>query len=305
MKYLVTGGAGFIGSNLSDKLIELGHGVVVIDNLSNGKREYLNPKAKFYCADICSGEIQEIFKNEKFDYVFHLAAQIDVRASIEDPESDNRINILGGINILKNCREHKVKKIIFSSTGGAIYGEAPVPTTEAYPPNPISPYGIHKLAFEKYLNYYHKVFGQNYAVLRFANVYGPRQYKGGEAGVIAIFIDRIASNKELFVNGDGMQTRDFVFVNDIVRALIKAAENDYCGAVNISTGVESNLLEVITAIEKILGKKVPFGFRDAVIGEQRRSCLDFSLAEKVLSWRPETALEEGIRETIKWAQNKS
>jgi len=189
-KILVTGGAGFIGSTLIDKLISEGNEVVIIDDLSSGKKEYVNSQAKFYEVDICSAaKIAKIFQKEKFDFVYHLAAQIDVRKSVADPVKDNEINVLGGINIIENCRLNEVKKIIFASTGGAIYGETEeIPTTEISLTYPVSPYGIHKLTLEKYLNYYYQVYGLNYTVLRFANVYGPRQFKGGEAGVIAILL---------------------------------------------------------------------------------------------------------------------
>lgn len=304
-KILVTGGAGFIGSNLVDELIKHGHKVCIIDNLSTGKKEYLNPKAKFYKIDICSTNINKIFKHEKFDYVFHLAAQIDVRISVADPEFDNKINVLGAINVLKNCYDYKVKKIIFSSTGGAIYGEAKqVPTKEDYPADPVSPYGIHKLTFEKYLNYYYRVYGQKYTVLRFANVYGPRQYRGGEAGVISIFIDNAVNDKPSQINGDGKQTRDYVYIDDIVSALVSAMKTAYIGAINIGTAKEIDLWKIIKCIEKSTGEKFNCKSVPAKLGEQRRSSLNFALAKKILKWQPKMELEEGVKKTITWSKNK-
>jgi len=304
-KILVTGGAGFIGSNLVDELIKIGHKVAVIDNLSTGKKEYLNPKAKFYKIDIGSPAISKIFKREKFDYVFHLAAQIDVRISVDNPELDNKINVLGAVNILKNCSKYKVKKIIFSSTGGAIYGEAKiVPTAESYPADPVSPYGIHKLTFEKYLNYFYQVYGQKYTALRFANVYGPRQYRGGEAGVVSIFIDNLVNNKPSQVFGDGKQTRDYVYVSGIVSALVAAIKTNFTGVINIGTAKEIDLWEIIKYIEKATGEKFNYKKMPAKLGEQRRSSLDYARAKKILKWQPLIKLEEGIRRTITWSKNK-
>ncbi len=302
-RILVTGGAGFVGSNLVDKLILEGNEVVIIDDLSSGKKEYLHPQAKFYQVDICSVEVEKIFTEGKFDFVYHLAAQIDVRKSVKDPELDNRINVLGGLNILKNCRSNKVKKIIFASTGGAIYGDTEeIPTTEYAPTYPVSPYGINKLTFEKYLNYYYQVYGLNYTTLRFANIYGPRQFKGGEAGVIAIFIDNAVKGLESTMYGDGLQTRDFVYIDDVVRALYFAKEIDCRGEVNIGTAQESNLLMIKECIEKALGENIRINQAAAKEGEQRRSALSYKRAQDVLNWQPQINLEEGVKRTIAWAE---
>jgi len=302
-KILVTGGAGFIGSTLVDKLISENNELVVIDNLSSGKKSYLNPRAKFYKVDIRSKKVSKIFKREKFDFVYHLAAQIDVRVSVENPRLDNDINVLGGLNILENCLEYKVKKIIFASTGGAIYGEAEeIPTTEHSATYPVSPYGIHKLTFEKYLNYYYQVYGLNYAVLRFSNVYGPRQFKGGEAGVAAIFIDNAVKGLESKQFGDGQQTRDFVCVLDVVEALNLAKGIDCRGEINISLGKEISLLDLREKIEIVLGEKIKIKEEPGKIGEQRRSCLSCQRAKDVLNWEPKINIEEGIKKTIEWAK---
>ncbi|MHB8903786.1 MAG: NAD-dependent epimerase/dehydratase family protein [Patescibacteria group bacterium] len=303
-KILVTGGAGFIGSTLVDKLIKEGNEVIVMDNLSSGRADYINPLARFYNLDICSPEVTAIFAKENFEIVYHLAAQIDVGKSVADPINDNRINVLGGFNILENCRVHKVSKIILASTGGAIYGETEeIPTTEYAPTYPLSPYGIHKLTLEKYLNYYYQVYGLNYTILRFSNVYGPRQYKGGEAGVIAIFIDNAVKNKESIMYGDGLQTRDFVYVDDVVNALCSARNIDCRGEINISLGKEINLLELRKNIEEILGAPIKIKNEAGKLGEQRRSCLSNMRAKDVLDWKPETDLSAGIRKTINWAKS--
>ena len=304
-KILVSGGAGFIGSNLVDKLIELGHQVVVVDNLFSGKKDYVNDQAVFYQIDICQApELEEVFAREKFDYVFHLAAQIDVRKSVEDMELDNRINVLGALNVLESSHRHGVKKIIFTSSGGAIYGfPEEIPTPENYATNPVSPYGINKLVFEKYLNYYHQVFGQKYLNARLANVYGPRQYKGGEAGVIAIFINNAVEGKTSYIYGDGLQTRDFIYVDDVVRALISKMDDETVGTFNIGTGKESSLLEIVSAIEEALGHKIDIEFQPAKLGEERRSCLKTDLAKKVLDWQAQVELSDGIKRTIAWSKD--
>ena len=303
-KILVTGGAGFIGSTLVDKLIEAGHVVTVLDNLASGCRDYLNPSADFWEMDILEAGLADRFQASAFDLVYHLAAQIDVRKSVANPEFDNQINVLGGLNIIKAAQLGGVKKIIFASTGGAIYGEAEeIPTSEYAPTYPVSPYGINKLALEKYLNYYYQVFGLNYTVLRFANVYGPRQYKGGEAGVIAIFTEAMAHGKPCVLYGDGKQTRDFVYVDDVVAALMAAAEIDCRGEINISTGKEIDMWEMIAAIENAAGAKLNLELAPARPGEQRRSSLLNRRALETLNWQPRFDFAEGVRRTYDWVKN--
>ena len=306
MKFLVTGGAGFIGSHLVDRLIKGGHKVVVIDNLSTGKKENLNPKAKFYKIDICSYRISQIFKKEKPEVVFHYAAQIDVRKSVENPVEDAKINILGSLNLLENCRKCEVKKFIFASTGGAIYGDTEiVPTSENYPEFPLSPYGIEKLVIEKYLNYYHKTFGLPYIALRLANVYGPRQNSKGEAGVVAIFCDKMLSKKQPMINGDGKQTRDFVFIDDVVEANILALKKNKIGIFNIGTAEETDVNTIFKKLKNLAGSKCKKIYGPTLPGEQKRSCLDYSKAKKELSWQLKYSLDEGLNKTIKWFRNKS
>jgi len=302
-KILVTGGAGFIGSTLVDRLIGEGHEVAVLDNLASGKRDYVNPQAKFFEVDICAPEVADIFASYQPEIVYHLAAQIDVRISVSDPVFDNKINAVGSLNILENCRIHNVKKIIFVSTGGAIYGEAEeIPTTESAPTYPLSPYGIHKLTTEKYCNYYCKVYGLDYTVLRFANVYGPRQYKGGEAGVVSIFIEHAVAGKECFINGDGMQTRDYVYVDDVVTALSKAKEVTYQAEINIGCAKEITVIDVVEAIKASLGADFTPQHAPAKPGEQLRSCLSYALANKILGWEPTVDISEGVKRTIAWTK---
>lgn len=304
-KVLITGGAGFIGSNLADALIDKGFKVVIVDSLISGKKEYVNKEAKFYQVDILSDKLNEVFEFEKPDYVYHLAAQIEVPKSMKDPKNDAKINLEGGFNVLENCRLHGVKKIIFSSTGGAIYGESElIPTKETAATYPLSFYGIHKLAFEKYLKCYNNSYNLDYSILRFSNVYGPRQFKGGEAGVVAIFIDNALNNKTSVQYGDGKQSRDFVYVKDVVRALILCIENNCQREINISNGKEYSLLDIRESLKIVLEKDIAIEEQKAKPGEQRRSCLDNSLALEILNWQPEFSLEEGIKETIKWAKSQ-
>lgn len=305
-KILVTGGAGFIGSTLVDKLIAEGNEVVVLDDLSSGKREYINPAAKFYKMDIGASGVAKIFRIEKFDLVYHLAAQMEVGKSMTDPLFDLRVNVQGAFNILENCRQAGVKKIIFSSTGGAIYGETEeIPTPESAPAYPVSFYGIHKLTFEKYLNCYYQVYGLDYTILRFANVYGPRQFRGGEAGVVSIFVDNAVAEKVSTQNGDGRQTRDFVYIDDVVRALVAAKDITCHGEINISSGVESSLLDIRREISAALGREIEVREAPAKPGEQRRSCLSYQRAKTVLNWEPQVGLAEGIKKTIAWAQARN
>ena len=305
MKFLVTGGAGFIGSHLVDKLIKEGHKVVVIDNLSIGRKENLNPKAKFYKIDICSYRISQIFKKEKPEVVFHYAAQIDVRKSVKDPVEDAKINILGTLNILENCKKYNIRKVIFASTGGAIYGDADiVPTPETYPELPLSPYGIAKLTIEKHLSYYYKVFGLPYVSLRLANVYGPRQNSKGEAGVVAIFCDKMLSKKQPIINGDGKQTRDFVFVDDVVEANISALKKDKVGIFNIGTARETDVNTLFKKLRELTDSKCAKIHGPTLPGEQKRSCLDYSEAKRELGWQPKYSLDKGLKKTVEWFRNK-
>ncbi len=302
-KILVTGGAGFVGSHLTDKLIEEGHSVVVIDNLISGKKEYINPKAKFYKDDICSDKIAEIFNKENPDYAFHLAAQIDIGKSIEDPHFDNQVNALGSLNIFKAAAEAKAKKIIFVSTGGALYGDCLTPAAEDTLIQPGSPYAIHKYTAERYLEMIKDLYGIKYAIVRPANIYGPRQYKGGECGVIGIYINNHHFNLPSVLYGDGTKTRDYVHVNDVVKALMATKKPDITGIFNISSSIETNNLEIIKIIEKISEREFDFKFVNDKPGEVRRSCLNFKRAKDKLGWEGEVDLETGINSVFNWLKN--
>jgi len=304
-KILITGGAGFIGSHLADELIKKGYEVVVVDNLSTGSKSNLNGKVKFYKIDVQDKKMSNVFLKEKPDIVFHFAAQIDVRKSVESPSEDAKINILGSLNILENCNKFKVKKIIFSSTGGAIYGDANiVPTPESYVEYPMSPYGIAKLATEKYLNYYNKIFRISFTALRFANVYGPRQNSKGEAGVIAIFCDKVFSKNQPIINGDGLQTRDFVYVLDVVGAAVMAMQTEKNGIFNVGTSKETNINDIFSIIKKESGSDFKEIHGPAQKGEQQRSCLNYSKIKAELNWEPKISLEEGLKKTVNWLKNK-
>ena len=300
-KALVTGGAGFIGSQVADALIAKGLHVEIIDNLFTGRLENVPDKAVFHELDIRDKKVDDVFAEGKFDVMYHLAAQMDVRKSVADPAFDAEANILGGINLLQACKKHHVKKVIFSSTGGAVYGEQEkFPATEDHPQNPKSPYGISKLAFEKYLQFYHWEYGLQYIALRYANVYGPRQRSDGEAGVVAIFFGRMLSGQQAVVFGDGLQTRDFVYVGDVVKANILALNYDKCGAFNVGTGIETDINTLYDTIKEITGAKHARINEAALPGEQRRSVVDNALITKTLGWKADYNLRSGLEETAKY-----
>lgn len=301
MKILVTGGAGFIGSNIVDKLIEQGHQVVVVDDLSSGKKEYINSKAKFYQINIQAKELEQIFAKEKPEIVNHHAAHINVRESVKDPIFDAQANILGTLNLLENCRKYKVKKFIFASTGGALYGDTDIiPTPENHPTKPISPYGVTKLCAEGYLYYYQQVHNLDYVILRYANVYGPRQDPYGEAGVVAIFIQKLLANEQPIINGDGKQTRDFVFVSDVVDSNVLALTSRASEIYNVGTGRETSVDELFHKLTKITGISKTEKHGPPIPGEQRRSCLSYLKIKKRLGWEPKTSLGQGLKKTVEW-----
>ncbi|MEM4398120.1 MAG: NAD-dependent epimerase/dehydratase family protein [Candidatus Woesearchaeota archaeon] len=305
MKIIVTGGCGFIGSNLVDELINQKHNVVVIDNLSTGKKENLNKKAVFYKVDIREKEkIEKIFKKEKPEIVFHHAAQIDVRKSVSNPEFDASINILGLINLLKASVDFKVKKFINISSGGVIYGEnAKLPIKETESKNPVSPYGISKYTGELYVEFFNRIYGLRYTTLRYSNVYGPRQDPLGEAGVISIFSNLMLNNKRPTIFGDGKQTRDYVFVKDVVSANILAIEKGDNEAFNIGTMKETSVNDLFRLMKKILKFNQEPIYAEPRAGELLKNCLDNTKAKKILGWKPEYDLEKGLIETINWLKN--
>ncbi len=305
MNILVTGGAGFIGSHVVDSYIELGHNVIVVDNLSTGFIENVNPKAKFYQIDIRDEKIEEIFKSERIDIVNHHAAQMDVRKSVEDPIYDADVNIIGSLNLLQLCVKYGVKKFIFASTGGAIYGEQDYfPADEEHPTRPLSPYGVAKLTVEKYLYFYKEVHGLSYVVLRYANIYGPRQNPHGEAGVVAIFTSKMLKGEQPIINGDGLQTRDYTYVGDVVRANVLALNYDKSDVFNIGTGIETDVNTLFHKLRNLIGANCDEIHGPAKPGEQRRSVISYEKINKVLGWKPEVSLDEGLRLTVEFFKNK-
>jgi len=303
-KVLVTGGAGFIGSHQVDALIKSGYKVVVVDDLSTGIKDNLNPKAKFYEADIRDDELDRIFKKEKPKYVFHFAAQININHSVEDPLFDADVNIIGSLNVLENCIEHGVKKIMFSSTGGALYGEAEqIPTTEEYLCNPLLPYAIAKFTVENYLKFYKNHYGLDYGIIRIANAYGPRQNAKCEAGVITVFVETMLDKKQPFIYGDGHQTRDFIFVDDVVSANMMIFESSKSDIYNVGTGRQTTINEIFGFIRDSLGLNIKEKYNQELVG-QDVSCLSSEKLKKALNWSPKVEVEEGIKQTVQWFQDK-
>src|SRR6476469_3556390 len=287
MRAIVTGGAGFIGSHVVDALLARGDEVHVLDDLSKGRRERVAGDATLHVADIRQPD--EVFDTVQPEAVFHLAAQADVRVSVERPDYDADVNVLGTLRILEAARRHGAK-IVFSSTGGAIYGECDCPAPETAERRPLAPYGTSKLCGEEYLATWNRLYETGHVSLRFGNVYGPRQEPHGEAGVVAIFMGRLRDGGTPTIYGDGRQTRDYIFVGDVVRAMLAAAGHDG-GVFNVGTGRETSVVELYEAIQRAAGTERIPAFADARLGELQRSVLDISLAERALGWRPELSLD--------------
>jgi UDP-glucose 4-epimerase len=305
MRILVTGGAGFIGSNIADAYVADGHEVMVIDNLSSGKQENVPSAARFVLCDVTSDTAVEAVRTFRPEILNHHAAQIDVRSSVKDPQFDAQVNILGSIRLLEAARQYGVRKFIFASSGGAGYGEQErFPADESHPVRPVSPYGAAKMSVELYMNYFRAQYGLEYTALRYANVYGPRQDSHGEAGVVAIFAERLLRNQAAIVNGDGEQTRDFVYVGDIVRANVSALERGDGKSINIGTGVETNINTVFRILRDLSGSRQEEIHGPGMPGEQRRSCLENLMASIELGWYPETPLEEGLARTLEFFREK-
>ena len=301
MKILVTGGAGFIGSHLADALIAAGHEVVIVDHHKKDKPRFPNEKATVYKISFHSPELEEVFRTEKPDAVCHLAAQISVTHSVANPIADAQTNIVSSVHVLDLARKYGVKKFVFASSGGAIYGDHPErPTPEKHDAQPISPYGVAKQAFEHYLDLYREQHGFATVALRFSNVYGPRQMALGEASVIAIFLERLRTGRPATIFGDGSATRDYLFVGDAVRAFVKALTSDFVGTVNIATAKETSVLELWNTLRTIHGKEHPLDFFPFRPGEVERSVLSPAWAKEVLDWEPQTSLEAGLKETYEW-----
>ena len=302
MNILVTGGAGFIGSHVADLLINQGHTVEVLDNLSSGFRENVPPSAKLHIMDVQSSEASALIQEKRYTALVHHAAQMDVRRSVSDPAFDVQVNILGLINLMEAGRKSGLRKVVFASTGGAIYGEPEAgPQSEIHSQQPLSPYGISKLTSEKLLHFYYHEYGIPYVALRYGNVYGPRQNSHGEAGVIAIFSERLLANQPTIIHGDGLQTRDYVYVDDVARANLAALNfNESPTAFNIGTGVETDVVTLHRKLQEALGIHRAARHGPEKPGEQRRSVLDCTKADDGLSWKPEVSLHEGIQRTADW-----
>ena len=311
-RVLVTGGAGFIGSHVADRFLAEGHTVTIIDNLSSGRRANLPSRATFHELDVRSPEAAELVRTGGFDVITHLAAQIDVRKSVDNPVLDADINILGALNLLEAVRaagRMPTTRVVFTSTGGAIYGDAAIPPhTEDVPKEPDSPYAIAKHAVEQYLSYYARIHGLRAVAVRFSNVYGPRQDPHGEAGVVAIFCGRLLAGQPLTIFGDGNQTRDYVYVGDVAEAMLRAAEYHppksagmNARAFNIGTGVATSVVDLASALMSAAGRTVPVEFAPARPGELQESSLTIDKAAAELGWRPSVSLSQGLANTFAWS----
>jgi UDP-glucose 4-epimerase len=305
MKVLVTGGAGFIGSHAVDRLILEGHEAVVVDNLVTGKRRNINRAARFYKMDVQSWRLERVFRNERPNVVMHLAAQMDVRKSVEDPMFDAQVNVLGTLNVLQQAVKHGARKVIFSSSGGAIYGEQETyPAAENHVLKPLSPYGLSKLCGEQYLSYFQRVSGLQAVSLRYANVYGPRQDPEGEAGVVAIFIQKMLNNEQAVINGNGRQTRDFVFVDDVVEANLAVMGQETQGTFNVGTGVETSINDLFRILVQHTGSTCKEVHGPAKKGEQARSVIDSTKLRQEASWEPKADLSEGLKKTVEYFRSR-
>jgi UDP-glucose 4-epimerase len=304
VRILVTGGAGFIGSNVTDRFVELGHEVAVFDDLSSGFREFVNPKARFYHADLRDAPaVEHAIADFRPDLVDHHAAQIDVRHSVEDPGFDATTNILGALSLLGSCTRHGVRKFVYASTGGALYGEGRVlPATEDHPVNPESPYGVSKHTVEHYLYLWKLLHGLDYTVLRYPNVYGPRQNPHGEAGVNAIFIGLMLQGKRPHIFGTGDQVRDYLYVGDVVEANVAALGGGSGAMVNLGTAVGTSVNDIVREINRILGTTIEPVHEGPRAGEVQRIYLDATRARQTLGWAPSVTFAEGLRRTVEWSR---
>ncbi len=299
MKILVSGGAGFIGSHIVDAYIEAGHNVWIIDDESSGHLVNIHPQATFTRLDISeASRVRRFFKGKKFDVINHHAAQIDVRRSVADPLFDARVNVLGTLNLLEEARFRNVRKFIFSSSGGTVYGECNRPATEESPEVPLSPYGVAKLAAEKYIKAYHALYGLRYTIFRYSNVYGPRQNPHGEAGVVAIFTQRFLADEQVYIYGSGRQTRDFVYVGDVAAANLRALKGGANAVINVGSGKETSILDLYRTMASLMGVTKKPLLKPKRSGELNRSILSPALAQRLLGWTPTHDLVQGLQKTI-------
>jgi UDP-glucose 4-epimerase len=306
VKILVTGGAGFIGSHLVDRLVQEGHEVVVVDNLSTGRRQNVNRAAVFYKRDVRSPRLEAVFRRERPVVLIHLAAQMNVRRSVEDPRFDAEVNIIGTLNVLDLAVRYGVRKVIFASSGGAIYGEQEVfPAPESHPTRPLSPYGLSKLAGEYYLAYYQRASGIHYVSLRLSNVYGPRQDPSGEAGVVAIFAKQMLAGEQPIINGNGRQTRDFIYVDDVVEAHLAVLSKDVQGIYNVGTAQETSINELFRKLATLTKAGCKQVYGPAKKGEQLRSVVDASKLRQEVGWEPRVSLDEGLARTVDYFRGTS
>jgi UDP-glucose 4-epimerase len=301
----VTGGAGFIGSHVADAFLAQGRRVLIVDDLSGGRRENVPEGAELHVLDIRSPEAADLVRDSEVEVLVHHAAQMDVRRSVEDPAFDAGVNILGGLNLAEASRRGGVRQIVFASTGGAIYGEQDFfPAAEDHPARPLSPYGVSKLAFERYLFYYHVAYGLDVTCLRYANVYGERQNARGEAGVVAIFLDRLLAGRTPTINGSGLQTRDYVHVSDVVRANVGAAGRPGFHIYNVGTGVETSVVELYRELARAVGSDREARHGPAKPGEQQRSSVDAGLIRRELDLPAPLPLREGLARTAAWFRER-
>lgn len=301
MKIMVTGGAGFIGSHVADTFISEGHDVIIVDNLISGKEKNINPKATFHQMDIGSQDFYDLIVSEKPDVIDHHAAHIHVGKSVEDPAFDAQNNIMATINMMQAAKEAgSVKKVIFASTGGAMYGNKQTPFDESMMPQPLSPYGISKRSAELYLYFYFNQFKIPFTALRYSNVYGPRQNPHGEAGVISIFLEKLNQGETPIIFGDGTQTRDYVYVGDVAKANLLALNSKEVGEFNIGTTIEADVNRIYSLVAKFYGTDIKAEHGPARLGEQKTSSLDYQKAKNDLSWEPSVNLEEGIKKTVEY-----
>ncbi|MCB2212983.1 NAD-dependent epimerase/dehydratase family protein [bacterium] len=299
MNVLLTGGAGFIGSHIADHLLAAGHDVFVIDNLSSGRRSNVPDGAIFREMDIRSDDVEALWAEHKFDTMVHFAAQINVRSSVEDPKNDCDINLMGILNLLEAGRRHGLKRVVFAGSGGAAFNDdVPFPTPETVPGEPMSQYGVAKITSEHYLRVYHAAYGINYTVMRIGNAYGPRQNPHGEAGVIAIFSKKLLNGETPVIYGTGLQTRDYVFCEDLARMCVIALEKMNDRIYHAGTGRETNVVQLFETIRDAVGCDIEAEFQPAKTGEVMRSCLDSSRAKEELGWSPQVTLEEGLGKTV-------